>query len=208
MNWADTTTRSRLWRRYLDGKPAQDVKPGLREPHQCLPECGSLRRGAPGSPEGRRSGERNEGAPAELRRRGILRRRSPQGHQDGGKNPEKGTGLSPCPGPSCHAHLHWPVTKEGASSTCSGFVNRDWSPVPRSFPSSRSCGKAGKKDEADQTAEPAGLAASGRLRPDPAIAGPEPAGERLFGATMNLGMSVRWIPASAGMTHAKQVSGY
>jgi hypothetical protein len=30
------------------------------------------------------------------------------------------------------------------------------------------------------------LAASGRLRPDPAFAGPEPAGERLFGATMNL----------------------
>ena len=91
-----------LWRRCLKGSPGQDGMPGLRESHQCLPQCGSLRRGARGSQEGRRSGERNEGAPSELRRRRILRRRSPQGHQDGGENPEKGTGLSPCPGPSCH----------------------------------------------------------------------------------------------------------
>ena len=176
----------RLWRRYLDGKPAQDVSRAYVNLINACLNADRFDEALAGGPEGRSSRERHEGAPAELRRRGILRRGCPKGNQDDGKDFKKRAGLSPCPEPSCH--LLRPGRPCGSEHRAPPAASRDGTRASFADPSRhREAAQGGEKRPGRQAADPHGLATPDRQRTDPAIPGPEPAGERLFGATMNLG---------------------
>ena len=135
----------RLWKRYLDGKPAQDVSRAYVNLINACLNADRFDEALDGGPEGRGSRERHEGAPAELRRRGILRRGSPKGNQDDGKDFKKRAGLSPCPEPSCHLLRTGRSCGTEHRAPAAASRDRDSSPVRRSFPSSRSCARWGKK---------------------------------------------------------------
>ncbi len=175
----------RLWRRYLDGKPAQDVS---RAYVNLINACLNADRFDEALVEARKAAGQANGtrelllncAAAEFFA-GDLRKAIRMAE----KTLKKGTGLSPCPEPSCH--LLRTGRSRGKEHRVPAAASRDGTRASFPDPSRhREAAEGREKRPGGSTADPAGLAAPDRLRPDPAIAGPEPAGERLFGATMNL----------------------